>query len=257
MSTSTPHVVTRRDGAILRLQLNRPEKKNALTQDMYQALLDGLNEAEADESIHAVVFSGAGDTFCAGNDLGDFLRHGELTPQAPVFQLLKRLPQLTVPLVASVQGMAIGIGTTLLLHCDLIYAAEDAVFALPFVDLALVPEAGSSLLLPQTVGYPKAAELLLLGEPFGAAKAQQMGLLNDVVANADLDKRVEAVLQALANKPPQALRHSKQLLKAPQETTGARIERELEVFMKALASDEAQKVIAAKSAEKSRAKKQQ
>ncbi|RUO32991.1 enoyl-CoA hydratase-related protein [Aliidiomarina soli] len=243
-------VITRREGAILHLRLDRVNKKNALTQDMYQALLDGLNEAEADDSIHAVVFSAEGDTFCAGNDLGDFLRHGELTPQAPVFQLLKRLPQLTVPLVASVQGMAIGIGTTLLLHCDLIYAAEDAVFALPFVDLALVPEAGSSLLLPQTVGYPKAAELLLLGEPFNAEQALQMGLLNGVVTNARLQAVTAEVAAKLAAKPPQALRRSKALLKQPVESTSARIDRELEVFMQALASDEAQRVIAEKAAGK-------
>lgn len=240
-------VTTSRQGAALHLRLNRANKKNALTQDMYQALLDGINEAEADESIHAVVFSAEGDSFCAGNDLGDFLRHGELTPQAPVFKLLKRLPELSVTLVASVQGVAIGIGTTLLMHCDLIYAADDAVFALPFVDLALVPEAGSSLLLPQMVGYPRAAELLLLGEPFNAAKAKDMGLINDVVALSELDNTVASVVKKLEAKPPQALRNSKRLLKTPVESTSVRIERELEVFMKALASEEAQRVIAAKS----------
>ena len=240
-------VTTKRQGAALHLRLNRANKKNALTQDMYQALLDGINEAEADESIHAVVFSAEGDTFCAGNDLGDFLRHGELSPQAPVFQLLKRLPELSVPLVASIQGAAIGIGTTLLLHCDLIYAAEDAVFALPFVDLALVPEAGSSLLLPQIVGHPRAAELLLLAEPFGAVQAKDMGIINDVVPTAELQAKIESVVEKLSAKPPQALRHSKRLLKTPVESTRVRIERELEVFMKALASEEAQRVIAAKS----------
>lgn len=243
-------VTTTRRGGALYLRLNRANKKNALTQDMYQALLDGLNEAEADESIHAVVFSAEGDTFCAGNDLGDFLRHGELSPQAPVFQLLKRLPEISVPLVASVQGAAIGIGTTLLLHCDLIYAADDAVFALPFVDLALVPEAGSSLLLPQIVGHPRAAELLLLAEPFGAVQAKDMGIINDVVPATELQSKTEAVVQKLASKPPQALRHSKRLLKTPVESTSVRIERELEMFMKALASEEAQRVIAAKSQRK-------
>lgn len=242
------YVITKRDGAILHLRLNRSNKKNALTQDMYRALLDGINQAEADESVQAVVFSAEGDTFCAGNDLGDFLRHGELSPQAPVFQLLKRLPELTVPLVASVQGAAIGIGTTLLLHCDLIYAADDAVFALPFVDLALVPEAGSSLLLPQLAGYPRAAELLLLGEPFDAAKALQMGLINGVVGVSELAQTTTQVAEKLAAKPPQALRRTKQLLKTPAENTPARIERELAVFMKALASEEAQRVIAAKAA---------
>lgn len=242
------YVITKRDGAVLHLRLNRSNKKNALTQDMYRALLDGINQAEADESIHAVVFSGEGDAFCAGNDLGDFLRHGELSPQAPVFQLLQRLPQLTVPLVASVQGAAIGIGTTLLLHCDLIYAADDAVFALPFVDLALAPEAGSSLLLPQIMGHPRAAELLLLAEPFDAAKALQLGLINGVVGASELEQTTSEVAAKLASKPPQALRHTKQLLKTPAESTPARIERELEVFMKALASEEAQRVIAAKAA---------
>lgn len=244
-------VITQREGAILHLRLNRANKKNALTQDMYQALLDGVNTAEADPSVQAVVFSGAGDAFCAGNDLGDFLRHGELTPQAPVFKLLKRLPELTVPLVASVQGAAIGIGTTLLMHCDMIYAAEDAVFALPFVDLALVPEAGSSLLLPQIAGYPKAAELLLLGESFDASQALAMGLINRVVPLNALQSATAEVADKLASKPPQALRRSKQLLKTPTESTAVRIERELEIFMQALASDEAQQVIAAKAKKKS------
>jgi enoyl-CoA hydratase/carnithine racemase len=244
------YVTSSREGAVLHLRLNRVEKKNALTQDMYQALLDGLNQAEADESICAVVFSAEGDTFCAGNDLGDFLKHGELTMQAPVFQLLKRLPELTVPLVASVQGMAIGIGTTLLLHCDLIYAADDAVFALPFVDLALVPEAGSSLLLPQSVGYARAAELLLLGEPFDAQHALNMGLINAVVGVNQLPAQTADVTSKLASKPPQALRRSKALLKTPVESTGQRIDRELEVFMQALASEEAQRVIAQKASKR-------
>lgn len=244
------HVQTTRDGAILHLRLNRPQKKNALTQDMYQALLDGLNQAEDDASISVVVFSGEGDTFCAGNDLGDFLKHGELTADAPVFQLLKRLPQLTVPLVASVQGAAVGIGTTLLLHCDLVYLADNARLALPFVDLALVPEAGSSLLLPQSVGYVKAAELLLLGETFDAQAALSMGLVNGVVSEDKLQATTAEVAAKLASKPPQSLRRSKQLLKAPVETTNERIDRELKVFMQALASDEAQRVIAEKASKR-------
>ncbi|RUO26213.1 enoyl-CoA hydratase [Aliidiomarina minuta] len=243
----TEQVKISREGAIMRLHLNRPDKKNALTQDMYQSLLDGLNQAEQDAGVSVVIFSGEGDAFCSGNDLQDFLKHGELTPEAPVFQLLQRLPQLTVPLVAQVQGAAIGIGTTLLLHCDLIYAAEDAVFALPFVDLALVPEAGSSLLLPQICGYPRAAELLLLGEAFNAQKALQFGLLNSVVKNSQLAAEVNQVADKLAAKPPQALRNSKKLLKAAPESASERIQRELKVFMKALASDEAQQVIAKKA----------
>lgn len=244
------YVLQSRDGAALYLTLNRAAKKNALTQDMYQALLDGINEAEADESIHVVVIRADGDSFSAGNDLGDFLRHGEIKPDAPVFQLLKRLPQLTVPLVAAVQGAAIGIGTTLLLHCDFILAADDTTFALPFVDLALVPEAGSSLLLPQLAGYTKAAELLLLGEPFDAAKADSIGLVTQVVARGDLEARTSALVEKLSSKPPQALRRSKQLLKTQVESTSARIERELGVFMQALGSEEAQRVIAQKAAKR-------
>lgn len=247
----TDFVITKREGAILHLRLNRAEKKNALTQDMYQKLLNGLNEAEADDSIHAVLISAEGDSFCAGNDLGDFMRHGEITPQAPVFKLLQRLPQLTVPLVAQVHGAAIGIGTTLLLHCDLIYASEDTILALPFVDLALVPEAGSSLLLPLAVGYARAAELLLLAEPFPAHKAKEMGLVNAVVPLAELESHTKTITQKLADKPPQALRRSKKLLKTPVESTAVRIERELEMFMKALASEEAQRVIAQKANKRS------
>lgn len=245
------YVLRSREGAALYLTLNRAAKKNALTQEMYQALLDGLNEAESDESIHAVVIRSDGDAFSAGNDLADFLRHGEIKPDAPVFKLLKRLPQLTVPLVAAVQGAAVGIGTTLLLHCDFVLAAEDTVFALPFVDLALVPEAGSSLLLPQLGGHIRAAELLLLGEPFDVTKADSLGLLTNIVPRDELETQTSALVTKLAAKPPQALRRSKQLLKTPVESTSVRIERELEVFMQALASDEAQRVIAQKFAQKS------
>lgn len=230
---------------VLWLTLNRPEKKNALTQDMYRALNQALVEAEQDTSIAAVVITGAGDSFTAGNDLHDFLAVEALDDTAPPFQFLYTLSRLTVPVVAAVNGLAIGIGTTILLHCDLVYASRDAQFALPFINLGLVPEAGSSLLLPQRVGYLNAAELLLLGDSFSAQQALEFGLVNRVVEPDALLETVTAVASALAAKPQGSLRASKQLMKLPPETVAERIGREATVFAQALTSDAARAAIRA------------
>ena len=241
------------NGALMEIKLNRPEKKNALTQDMYAEMTRALIQAEqASDEIAAVMIASAGDVFCAGNDLADFLRHGELTMDSPVFKFLETIASVNVPIVAKVQGPAVGIGTTLLLHCDLVYAANEAIFVMPFVDMGLVPEAASSQLVPLLCGHVKASELLLLGEAIDAKTAVEFNLVNKVVSSADLDSTVAAVGDNLANKPKQSLRLSKKLLKAPIEPVQARIQRELKDFLKVLASDETQQIIAAKANRTSR-----
>lgn len=232
---------------VIRIHLNRPAKKNALTQEMYQIMSDTLRSANEREDIAAVVISGEGDLFCAGNDLGDFLRHGELKSDSPVFQFLHTISDVDVTVVAAVQGAAIGIGTTLLLHCDLVYAAEGTTFVMPFVDMGLVPEAGSSQLVPLLCGHAKAAELLLLGAPFDAQKAYELNIVNQVVPANALTNTVERVAEELAKKPIKSLRLSKKLLKVQPEPIKGRIERELKDFLVVLASDETQKIIAAKA----------
>lgn len=230
---------------ILWITLNRPDKKNALTQDMYRALTSALQMAEQDQTIAAVVITGAGDSFTAGNDLHDFLAVEQLDDSAPPFQFLYTLSQLTVPVIAGVNGLAIGIGTTILLHCDLVYASSDAQFALPFINLGLVPEAGSSLLLPQRAGYLNAAEMLLLGDAFTADQAHAYGVVNQVVAPAALMDTLMTVTAVLAHKPRGSLRATKQLLKLPVESVPDRIGREAKIFAKALTSDAARTAIRA------------
>ncbi|WP_417685066.1 enoyl-CoA hydratase/isomerase family protein [Pseudidiomarina gelatinasegens] len=228
---------------VLWLTLARPEKKNALTSDMYTALNAALQAADRDGKITAVVLTGEGDSFTAGNDLHDFLAIEDLDDSAPPFEFLYTLSRLCVPLVAGVNGLAIGIGTTILLHCDLVYASTDAVFALPFINLGLVPEAASSLLLPQQCGHLRASELLLLGENFDASAALAYGLVNKVVAPEELNNTLEQVAQALASKPHGGLRAAKKLIKQPAEPVADRIEREAKIFARALSSDAARKAI--------------
>ena len=232
---------------VVRVHLNRPQKRNALTQDMYAAMTQALQDAEARDDIAAVVLSGEGDLFCAGNDLGDFLKHGELKSDSPVFQFLQTISSVNVTVVAAVQGAAVGIGTTILLHCDLVYAAEGTQFVMPFVDMGLVPEAGSSQLISALCGHAKAAELLLLAEQFDAAKAYELNIVNKVVPAAELAATVQAVADKLAAKPVRSLRLSKKLMKTQPEPINDRIQRELVDFLQVLASPETQAIIAAKA----------
>ena len=180
------HILTRTEDAVARIEIDRPEKKNALTADMYQAMADALKAAEADSKVRAILIQGKADLFTAGNDLQDFLDHPPRDDARPVFQFLYAISRAEKPVVAAVAGAAVGIGTTMLLHCDLVYAAPNARLQLPFVNLGLIPEAGSSLLLPALVGYQRAAGLLLLGEPFGAQQAKEYGLVTEVVAEERL-----------------------------------------------------------------------
>lgn len=233
-------IITEIKDSLLQIQMNRPEKKNALTIEMYKDMTKALQEASANSSIRAVVFCGQPDIFSSGNDLQDFMKGVEVVEESAVLLFLKELSAFPKPVVASVAGPAIGIGTTMLLHCDLIYAAKNSRFQLPFVNLALVPEAASSLMLPARIGYHRAAELLLLGEVFSADKALEYGLINGVVDNGEeLSTALEAA-KKLATKPPSAIRLSKMLLK--QSTTEAvhqRIDDEAVHFSQCLKSPEA------------------
>lgn len=211
---NTPTILTEREEGVLQVCINRPDKKNALTLDMYAALTVALHEAAADAALRVVMLTGSGDSFTSGNDIADFLAAPPTGEDSPVFQFLAALRQLEKPVVAAVNGMAVGIGVTMLLHCDLIYARAGATLLLPFVNLGLCPEAASSLLLPRLVGYPRAAELLLLGEPFSAEQALQWGLINGLGADAEATRELAlAKARRLARQPSTAVRLAKTLLK--------------------------------------------
>ncbi|MEO0812335.1 MAG: enoyl-CoA hydratase-related protein, partial [Myxococcota bacterium] len=207
-------ITTERHERIFVITMDRPERKNALTQTMYEGLNQAFDEFSSDSTLRVALIRGAGQCFTAGNDLQDFMNAPPLDSSSPVMQFLKRLAELEKPLVASVQGPAVGIGTTLLLHADLAYADQTAAFRLPFVPLGLVPEGGSSLLLPRILGHRRASELLLLGEKFGADTAREMGIVNEMV-EGDVFARAMDRATALAQQAPRAVMQSKALMKAP------------------------------------------
>ena len=198
---------------VAHLVINRPDKRNALTTPMYLQLTAFLAEAEHDPAVRVILFRGEGGHFSAGNDLADFLNQPPIDADSPVMKFLFAVAAAHKPLVAAVEGVAVGIGTTLLLHCELSYAARDAKFSLPFVNLGLVPEAASSLLLPNVCGHARAAELLLLGEPFTADTAKDCGIITGITGVGEAQAAAEQVAGKLAQKPPAALRASKALLK--------------------------------------------
>lgn len=234
-----------RDG-VCYIRLNRPEKKNALTLEMYAALADALGGAEADSAVRVVLLSGAGDAFTGGNDLEDFLRRPPVGRDTSIMHFLEALSGATKPLAAAVHGAAVGVGTTLLLHCDLVYAARSARFQLPFVGLGLVPEAGSTLLLPQRVGHARAAELMLLGEAFDAEEAERLGIVSAVFDEQELLPRVEERVRRLAAQPPAAVLATKALLReADRVAIRERMRREAESFLERLHSPEAREAIQA------------
>jgi enoyl-CoA hydratase/carnithine racemase len=207
-------ILTARRGAIMTVMFNRPQRRNALTAQMYALLTGALSEADADESVRVVLFHGSPEVFTAGNDLEDFIQRPPVGDDAPVFRFLQAVSTAAKPLVAAVNGPAVGLGTTLLLHCDLVYAGDNARFHLPFINLGLVPEFASSYLLPLIAGYQRAAEMLLLGEPFSPEKAYEAGFVTRVVPAAET---LEVALQAaakLAALPPKSLRVTKALLKS-------------------------------------------
>ncbi len=233
------NILTEQLGSILHLKLNRPEKKNALTQEMYQSLATKINEAAGDFAIRAVVISSAGDAFTAGNDINDFANNPPMDEGSPVFSFLFAIHNFPKPLIASVHGRAVGIGTTMLMHCDIVSANPNTIFSMPFVSLGLVAEGGSSYLFPRLVGHAKAAEILLTGRNFSADEALQMGLINAV----DDDQLAVAMkfAQELAEQPPTAVINTKALLKSGSHDALNQVMRaEGELFKMAMDSDEAQ-----------------
>jgi enoyl-CoA hydratase/carnithine racemase len=232
------------EGSILTIRINRPEKKNALTTVMYGALADALALAEREPGIRVVLLCGTGDCFTSGNDIADFINFPPTGSGSPVLRFLDAITNASKPLVAAVSGAAIGVGTTMLLHCDLVYAAGTAQFQMPFVSLGLCPEAGSSLLLPQLMGHQRASELLLLGEPFSAARAERLGLVTAVVPQADLLATARARAAQLAAQPAAAVRLTKALLK---RGDAAKLREtalfEIECFLERLASPEAREAL--------------
>lgn len=206
-------IASERHGAIQVLRFDRPERKNAITAAMYSALADGLRSAQQDESVRVVVLAGSDTVFTAGNDLGDFLNNPPAGAESPVQRFLSSIAAFPKPLLAAVCGPAVGVGTTMLLHCDSVYAGESAQFSMPFASLGLCPEAASSLLLPAIVGYQRAAEKLLFGEAFGAEEARQMGLVAQVLASSDVLAHTLVRAQMLADKPASSLMVTKSLMK--------------------------------------------
>ncbi len=231
---------------VLELAFDRPGKKNAIDAAMYGALSEALEEAASDDRVRAVVFAGRNGDFTSGNDIADFASGKILAAGSPVLRFIEALVAAPKPLVAGVEGLAVGIGVTLLLHCDLVYAGRGARFRMPFVDLALVPEAGSTYLLPRIAGRQRAAELVLLGEVFGAEKAREVGFVNEVVSDGEAGAKARAAALALAAKPPSAMRLAKELLRRG-ERQGLReaIERESAIFRDRVASPEAAEAFSA------------
>ncbi|MCD6042633.1 MAG: caiD [Burkholderiales bacterium] len=228
------------------MRFDRPEKKNAITAEMYLQLAEALAAADADAQVRAVLLHGTAECFTAGNDVSDFLKRAPGGEGSPTWRLFEVLPSMQKPVVAAVGGPAVGIGSTLLLHCDLVYAASNARFQLPFVPLGIVPEFGSTFLLPMLAGYQRAAELLLLGQPFGAQKAYEVGLVTEVVAPEALLGRAEGAAEMLAALPPESLRLTKKLMKtAPEKAVHDRIMEEGRLFLERLRSPEAKEAMTA------------
>ena len=242
------HIEVTRGGGRLRIRMNRPERRNAITVAMYAALADAIESADDDDAVRLITLEGAGEDFTAGNDLADFL--AEMPPPGtsdiPVWRLLRALAKNQVPLLAAVHGNAVGIGTTMLFHCDLVIAEESSRFVMPFVDLGLVPEAASSLILPRLAGRRRAARYLLLGEAFGAEEAADFGLVSHVVPKSGLDSALDSMVHALLAKPAGAVQLTQRLLRrGPTEEILERMDLENGHFAERLASDEVRQAITA------------
>jgi enoyl-CoA hydratase/carnithine racemase len=239
-------IITERSASVLRVQLNRPAKKNAMTSSMYVTLADVLNDAAKDERVRVVLWHGAGDSFCAGNDIEDFLKNPPGPGNFPQARLMNALVDFDKPLIAAVQGAAIGGGTTMLTHCDFVYADESAKFQMPFVNLALVPEFGSSFTIPTWTGHIRAAELILVGQPFDARKAAELGLVTQVVSDQNLLATATETARKLAAKPAGALQASKKLMKQSfREQIKAAMQAENEEFSAQVRSEDAKEALAA------------
>jgi len=238
------HIKTETTDRVMRIEIARTDKKNALTQDMYRAMSQALAAADADAQVRAILIHGTKDCFTAGNDLKDFLDRDPHAGPAASFDFISGLPKVAKPLIAAVGGAAVGVGTTMLLHCDLVYAAPGARFQMPFVPLGLVPEAASSLLLPMIAGYQRAAELLMLGQPFGADKALAAGFVTEIVPEDRLLEHARAAAAAVAALPPASVRLTKQLMKRQlREAIAAQMQEEGRVFAERLQSGEAKEAM--------------
>jgi enoyl-CoA hydratase/carnithine racemase len=251
IDSQDPNIRYSIDEKVFVIQIHRPEKKNALLPAMYRALGDGLKQADANESINVVLIKGVEDCFTSGNDVSGFVSDAETTDSSdsnerPSAYFMRALADTRKPIVAAVSGLAIGIGTTMLFHCDLIYASEESYLQMPFTRLGVSPEAGSSYLLPRQVGYQRAAELILLGDRFSAEKAQEYGIVTELLPqNKFLDYALEKSHE-LATLPSQAVQESKRLLKkGTNEALHGTIDSELEVFGKLVESPEAQAIVKA------------
>ena len=242
-------ILTHVEAGVMTLTFNRVDKKNSITRAMYAALADGLERAAQDAAVRVVLIQGDATVFSAGNDIGDF-QNAPADPgpreEQPVWRFLRAIATFPKPIVAAVCGPAVGVGTTLLLHCDLVYAGDNAAFALPFVNLGLVPEAASSLLLPQMLGYHRAAEALLLGEPFMAEAALEVGLVNRVVPPTECNAAAQQQARKLAAKPLASLIETKRLMKGGQQAAVlARMNEEGELFGRMLHEPAAREAFAA------------
>jgi enoyl-CoA hydratase/carnithine racemase len=215
-------ILSHHEGGVTTLTLNRLQRKNSLTAAMYGQLADALAQAAEDTQVRVVVIQGHETVFSAGNDIGDFLNNPPASEDAPVFRFLRGISGFAKPLVAAVCGPAVGVGTTLLLHCDLIYAGDNAAFSTPFVNLGLCPEAASSLLMPRLMGHPRAAEALLLGEPFSAESALEWGLVNRIVPPTEVNALAQQQARRLASKPMSSLLETKRLMKLGTQSEVAR-----------------------------------
>jgi enoyl-CoA hydratase/carnithine racemase len=234
------------EAGVTTVTFNRLDKKNSITAAMYAALADALAAADADPAVRVVVLQGHESIFSAGNDIGDFLNKPPSAEEAPVFRFLHGIARFSKPLIAAVCGPAVGVGTTMLFHCDLVYAGDNAAFSMPFVNLGLVPEAASSLLVPQMMGYHRAAEALLLGEPFMAEAALEVGLVNRVVPPSEAANVAQAQARKLAAKPLSALVATKQLLKQGHaDQVHARMDEEGVIFRRMLAEPAAREAFGA------------
>lgn len=241
-----PDIIVSNDGPVRTIRINRPEKKNALTLAMYEAMAAEIEDAGTNTSVRCLRIAGTLDVFCAGNDLNDFVamaRSGSLG--APIVRFLHALARCEKPIVAAVSGAAVGVGTTMLLHCDQVIATDTAVLMTPFVSLGLLPEAGSSLLVPRLMGHARAFSLLVMGKPLPAEEAKAAGIVNMIVTAADLDAQSLAVARDIAAVPPESVMAARRLMRGSVEDIIARIDEEVEAFRTRLASPEAKAAFAA------------
>ncbi len=238
-------IIVQDEGAVRTIRMNRPEKKNALTQPMYAEMTRALDEARTSSAIRCIILAGGENAFCAGSDIGDFQKRAESGLESVTVDFLRALVRNEKPLVAAVAGAAVGIGTTMLLHCDHVVAAAGATFATPFLKLGLIPEAASSLLAPQRMGHARAFSLLVMGRPLSAADAREAGIVNTVVDAAAVDATARAAAQEIAALPPNAVMLTRRLMRSDTGSIAERVEIEVEHFKERLKSDEARAAFAA------------